>query len=202
MQGVLNHAFGWLLGLGSGGLFILGVLDSSFLMLPLGNDLLITALTIEHHERLPFYIAFASLGSCTGVFLLDLFARKGGEVGLQKIMSKRRFEYLKRKMSRRASIPLALVCVAPPPFPFTPVVATASAFNYPRWRLLAIILGGRIVRFTVVGLLAIRFGDEILRLAKTNVFLGVMIAIIVASAVGSVLSVMKWVRQSRRRAAS
>jgi membrane protein YqaA with SNARE-associated domain len=201
MQGVLNHAFGWLLGLGSGGLFILGVLDSSFLMLPLGNDLLITALTIRHHERLPFYIAFASCGSCTGVFLLDLFARKGGEVGLQKIMSKRRFEYLKGKMSRRASIPLALVCVAPPPFPFTPVVATASAFNYPRWRLLAIILGGRIVRFTVVGLLAIRFGNEILRLAKTNVFVGVMIAIIVASAVGSVLSVMKWVRQSRRRAA-
>jgi uncharacterized membrane protein YdjX (TVP38/TMEM64 family) len=116
-------------------------------------------------------------------------------------MSKRRFEYLKRKMSRRASIPLALVCVAPPPFPFTPVVATASAFNYPRWRLLAIILGGRIVRFTVVGLLAIRFGDQILRLAKTNIFVGVMIAVIVASAVGSVLSVMKWVRQSRRRAA-
>lgn len=201
MQGVLNHAFGWLLGLGSGGLFILGVLDSSFLMLPLGNDLLITALTIQHHERLPFYIAFASLGSCTGVFLLDSIARKGGEVGLQKIMSKRRFEYLKRKMSRRASIPLALVCVAPPPFPFTPVVATASAFNYPRWRLLAIILGGRIVRFTVVGLLAIRFGDQILRLAKTNIFVGVMIAVIVASAVGSVLSVMKWVRQSRRRAA-
>jgi membrane protein YqaA with SNARE-associated domain len=201
VQGVLNHAFGWLLGLGSGGLFILGVLDSSFLMLPLGNDLLITALTIQHHERLPFYIAFASLGSCTGVFLLDSIARKGGEVGLQKIMSKRRFEYLKRKMSRRASIPLALVCVAPPPFPFTPVVATASAFNYPRWRLLAIILGGRIVRFTVVGLLAIRFGDQILRLAKTNIFVGVMIAVIVASAVGSVLSVMKWVRQSRRRAA-
>jgi membrane protein YqaA with SNARE-associated domain len=201
VQGVLNHAFGWLLGLGSGGLFILGVLDSSFLMLPLGNDLLITALTIRHHERLPFYIAFASLGSCTGVFLLDLVTRKGGEVGLQKIMSKRRFEYLKRKMSRRASIPLALVCVAPPPFPFTPVVATASAFNYPRWRLLAIILVGRIVRFTVVGLLAIHFGDEILRLAKTNVFVGVMIAIIAASAIGSVLSVMKWVRQSRRRAA-
>jgi membrane protein YqaA with SNARE-associated domain len=201
VQGVLNHAFGWLLGLGSGGLFILGVLDSSFLMLQLGNDLLITALTIQHHERLPFYIAFASLGSCTGVFLLDSIARKGGEVGLQKIMSKRRFEYLKRKMSRRASIPLALVCVAPPPFPFTPVVATASAFNYPRWRLLAIILGGRIVRFTVVGLLAIRFGGQILRLAKTNIFVGVMIAVIVASAVGSVLSVMKWVRQSRRRAA-
>jgi uncharacterized membrane protein YdjX (TVP38/TMEM64 family) len=198
VQGFLNHAFGWLLGLGGAGLFILGVLDSSFLFLPLGNDLLITALTISHHERLPLYVALASLGSCTGVLLLDLVVRKGGEAGLEKIISKRRFEFLKRKMSRNASIPLALVCIAPPPFPFTPVVAAASAFNYPRWRLLAIILGGRIVRFTIVGLLANKFGHQILRLAKTDIFIGVMIAIIAVSAIGSVLSVMKWVRQSRR----
>ena len=150
-----------LLGLGGAGLFILGVLDSSFLFLPLGNDLLLTALTIRHHERLPLYVALASpSGSCAGVFLLDLVVRKGGEVGLQKIMSKRRFEFLKRKMSHHASIPLALVCLRLPLFHFTPVVATASAFNYPRWRLLAIVLGGRIVRFTIVGLLANMFGTK------------------------------------------
>lgn len=199
VQSMLNHAFGWLLSLGGGGLFLLGVFDSSFLMLPLGNDLLITALTIRHHQRLPLYVALASLGSCTGVFVLDLVARKGGEKGLEKIMSKRRFEFLKRKMSRRASIPLALVCIAPPPFPFTPVVATASAFNYPRWRLLAIIFGGRLVRFTVVGILANKYGHEILNLSKTNAFIGVMIAIIAISIIGSVLSIRKWIRQSRRK---
>jgi membrane protein YqaA with SNARE-associated domain len=198
VQGFLSHAFGWLLSLGAGGLFLLGILDSSFLFLPLGNDLLITALTIQHHEKLPLYVALASLGSAIGVFFLDLVTRKGGEAGLQKMMSKRRFEYLKRKMSRRASIPLALVCLAPPPFPFTPVVATASVFNYPRWRLLLIIFFGRIVRFTIVGLLAVKFGHQILAFTKTNFFIGIMIAIIAVSVVGSALSVMKWVRQSRR----
>jgi membrane protein YqaA with SNARE-associated domain len=196
--GFFQHVFSVLLSLGGAGLFILGVLDSSFLFFPLGNDLLITALAIRHPQRLPLYIALASCGSCTGVLLLDLVTRKGGEVGLQKIMSKRRFEYLKRKMSHKASIPLGLACLAPPPFPFTPVVATASAFHYPRWRLLAIILGGRAIRFTIVGLLAIYFGQKILKLAKTDVFLGVMIAIIAISILGSTLSVMKWVRQSRR----
>jgi hypothetical protein len=53
-----------------------------------------------------------------------------------------------------------------------------------------------------VGLLAIRLGDEILRLAKTNIFIGVMIVIIAASLIGSVLSVRKWLRQSRKKAAS
>ena len=198
MEGFLSHAFGWLLSLGGSGLFVLGVLDSSFLFLPLGNDLLITALTIRHYERLPLYVALASCGSCTGVLLLDLILRKGGEKGIEKITSKRQFEFLKRKMSRRASIPLALACIAPPPFPFTPVVATASAFNYPRWRMIGIILGGRVVRFTVVGLLAHQFGHAILGLAKTHVFIGIMIAIIAASFIGSVLSVKKWLRQSRR----
>jgi hypothetical protein len=93
---------------------------------------------------------------------------------------------------------IGLACLAPPPFPFTPVIAAASVFNCPRMRLLGTVLTGRIARFTIIGLLAMKFGHQILRLAKTDVFLGIMIAIIAISAVGSVLSVMKWVRQSRR----
>jgi hypothetical protein len=194
----LEHVLATLIRFGPVGLFALGVLDSSFLFMPLGNDLLVTALTINHRSYLPLYVAMASAGSCAGVFLLDLIARKGGEVGLKKIMSRRRFEYLKRKMEKRAGLPVALAGIAPPPFPFTAVIATASAFNYPRVRLLAIVLGSRVVRFTCVGLLAIVFGHQILRFANTNIFLGIMIAIIIASLVGSVVSIVRWVRQSRR----
>ena len=198
MHGAIQHIFLVLLHLGAAGLVVLGILDSSFLFLPLGNDLLITALTIQHHEKLPVYVICASCGSTLGVFLLDLVARKGGEVGIQKLVSKRRFDYLKRRMSKRAAPMILLTCLAPPPFPFTPVVAAASACNYPRVRLLLAVLIGRLVRVTVVGLLAIEFGHQILRLSKTNVFLGFMVAIIAIAIIGSVLSVMKWVRQSRK----
>lgn len=198
MHQSLQHILATLIHLGPVGLFVLGVLDSSFLFMPLGNDLLIMALTINHRTYLPLYVAMASAGSCAGVFLLDLIVRKGGEVGLKKIMSRRRFEYLKRKMEKRGGLPVALACIAPPPFPFTAVVATASAFNYPRVRLLAIVLGSRVVRFTSVGLLAIAFGHQILQFANTNIFLGIMLAVIAASLVGSVVSIIRWVRQSRR----
>lgn len=184
--------------LGAAGLFALGICDSSFLFLPLGNDLLLTALTVQHHGKLPLYVAMASGGSTVGVFILDLIARKGGEKGLHKLMSDRRFKFLKRKMTAKASIPILLACLAPPPFPFTPVVATASAFNYPRIRLLLVVFFGRVVRFTIIGLLAIHFGHALLRLSQTTVFLGVMIAIIVISVVGSVLSVLRWLRQSKK----
>lgn len=179
-------------------MFVLGVCDSSFLFLPLGNDLLLTALTVQHHGRLPLYVAVASGGSTVGVLILDFFVRKGGEKGLHKLMSDRRFNFLKRKMTAKASIPILLACVAPPPFPFTPVVATASAFNYPRIRLLLLVFFGRVARFTIIGLLAIHFGHALLRLAHTTVFLGVMIGIIAISVVGSALSIMRWVRQSKK----
>jgi membrane protein YqaA with SNARE-associated domain len=198
MQGGLRHFFLLLLHLGAGGLFLLGILDSSFLFMPLGNDLLLTALTINHRERLPLFVLMASGGSCAGVFLLDLVARKGGEVGLKRLMSQRRFEFLKRKMTKHAALPVALAAIAPPPFPFTPVIATASAFHYPRLRLLTMVLIARMIRFTAVGLLAIHFGRQILRLARTDVFLGIMIALILISLVGSTLSIIRWVRQSRK----
>ncbi|MFZ0590277.1 MAG: hypothetical protein WAM39_07335 [Bryobacteraceae bacterium] len=194
MDNSFRYFLGWLLHLGGAGLFVMGVLDSSFLFLPLGNDLLVTALTLRDHRRLPLYVLMASCGSCLGVLILDVVARKGGQAALDRIVSRRRHEYLKRKMEAHASIPLAIACVAPPPFPFTAVVAAASAFNYPRARLLAIVLAGRTVRFTAIGLLALTFGHEFLRFAKTKTFVAIMIAVITLSIGGSVLSIIRWMR--------
>jgi hypothetical protein len=47
------------------------------------------------------------------------------------MMSRKRLNYLKKKMSQSAAVPLIVACLAPPPFPFTAVVAAASAFQYP-----------------------------------------------------------------------
>jgi membrane protein DedA with SNARE-associated domain len=198
MQGFFQHLFAFLMYLGGGGLFVLGILDSSFLFMPLGNDLLLTALTISHQERLPLYVLMAASGSCAGVSLLDAICRKGGEAGLKKMLSKRRFQYLKRKMSNKASLPIFIACLAPPPFPFTPVIATASAFNYPRRRLLGIVWIGRALRFSAIGLLAIVFGKQILWFVKTKVFLGFVCLLIVACVVGSTISLYRWIRQSRK----
>jgi membrane protein YqaA with SNARE-associated domain len=191
------HLFHILLRLGAAGLLVLGVLDSSFLFLPFGNDLLVTALTIAHRNRLPLFAIAAACGSSLGVSLMDLLVRKGGELGLRKVMSKRRFEFLKSKMTKRVGIPVALACIAPPPFPFTPVVAAASAFNYPRSRLLGIVFLGRTVRFLIVGYLAIRFGQRILRIARTDEFLVGVGFLTGFSIVGSVFSIRRWIRQSR-----
>ena len=107
-------------------------MDSSFLFLPFGNDLLVVALVARHHDGLPFYVLSAVCGSTAGVFLLDLIARKGGEAGVQKVAGQSKFERLKRKVSEKGGRALVVGSLAPPPFPFTMVVATTSALGYPR----------------------------------------------------------------------
>src|SRR4051794_17561295 len=148
----------------------MGIMDSSFLFLPFGNDLLVVALVIRHHERFPFYVISAACGSVVGVFLLDWVARKGGEAGVQKVAGKSKFEKLKKKIGEKGALALAIGCLAPPPFPFTMVVATTSALSYPRHKLLWIVGLARAVRFTILSLLAIMFGRLIIRVANTPTF--------------------------------
>jgi membrane protein YqaA with SNARE-associated domain len=198
VHAIVRHFLVWLLSLGLFGPLILGIADSSFLFLPFGNDLLLVVLTARDHTHLPFYIAMAAVGSTLGVVLLDAVCRKGGEEGLKKMMKPRRFDYFEHQMSRRAGIAIVTACIAPPPFPFTLVIASASAFEYPRKRLLSFVFLARSLRFTVVGLLAIHFGRAILRIAKAPLTEWIMLGFIVLCAAGSAFQVMQWVKRSRK----
>jgi len=177
----------------------MGVLDSSFLFMPLGNDLLVIGLTSEHPHKLWLYAPVAALGSVLGCMLTDLVVRRQGEEGLEKLAGKKRMDYLKKKIGERAAVTLAVASIAPPPFPFTPFVAAASAFEYPRVKMFSVIAAARVVRFSAVGLLAIFFGKRILQIAKSPMFEGVVLAILALFVVGSVFSVMKWLKASKRQ---
>jgi membrane protein YqaA with SNARE-associated domain len=112
----------------------------------------------------------AAAGSAVAILLLDLVARKGGEPGLEKMISRKRFEYLKTMMSARAGYRIALACVAPPPFPSTPIIAAASAFQYSRRKLLSLGFVSRLARFSIVLALAVIFGRQILSIARSTAF--------------------------------
>jgi membrane protein YqaA with SNARE-associated domain len=200
VHGMVRHLFAWLLKLGIFGPLILGIADSSFLFLPFGNDLLVVILVARDHARLAFLVLSAAIGSTLGVLLLDAVCRKGGEEGLKRMMKPRRLEYFERRMKNQAAIAIATACLAPPPFPFTIVIASASAFAYPRPRLLGLVFISRAVRFTIVGLLAIRFGSDILRIARLPATTWIMLGFIALCTAGSVVQVMQWVRRSRRLA--
>jgi membrane protein YqaA with SNARE-associated domain len=202
LKAFLYQLFAVFMQLGGLGLLGLGVLDSSFLFMPLGNDLLMIALTARHHERLPYYALMATMGSVLGCMLVDAIGRKGGEAGLEGRVPQRRLEYVKRKVGNNAAWALSFAALMPPPFPFTPFILAASALQYSRRKLLAVVAVSRFLRFSAVGLVGIFFGRRVIALAESTGFQYSILALVAISILGSALSVYRWVKRSKHTAAS
>jgi membrane protein YqaA with SNARE-associated domain len=181
------------------GLLVLGILDSSFLFAPLGNDLLVVALSARHHSvlRMLYYAAMSTIGSVLGALLVDVVLRPAGEHGLARHFSQRRLEYFKRKVQENAEWALVIASIAPPPFPFTAFIMAAAALQYSRRRMLIVVGTARMVRFTALGALALVFGRRILRWAENPVLQDILLGLIVLCAVGSAISVYGWIKRSQ-----
>lgn len=74
----------------------------------------------------------------------------------------------------------------------------AAALQYPRQRMLAIVGAARMVRFTGLGVLALLAGRQILRWGRNEVVQDSIIGLIAIAVVASVVSVVGWIRRSRK----
>ncbi len=199
MQHVLRALATFFFSLGGLGLLLLGVLDSSFLFMPLGNDLLVVALTAAHRGRMIYYVVMATAGSVTGVELTRWVAAKGGQKGIESGRRNKRIAYIEQKVKDKGGIAIATAALMPPPFPFTPFIIVAGALQYPRKRMLAIVAGCRGLRFAVDGSLALIYGRRIIGMARSSWLQNLILALVVISIAGSGYSLFNWVRKSRRR---
>ena len=189
--------------LGYFGPLIMGILDSSFLFLPFGNDLVVVGMVARHRQGIPWYVLSAAAGSTIGVLLLALVSRKLGEEGIRKVSGDARYEKLKKRIGKRSGIAVAVAGLAPPPFPFTTVVAAVSALGYSIWRTMIINFLVRGARFAILSWLAVKYGKQVLNIAKSRPFEWSMAAFISLCMVVSVFSVWHWFgKPSRKEAAS
>lgn len=177
----------------------MGVLDSSILFLPFGNDLLIVALAAREPGRWWLYALAASLGSLLGAAMTDWLSRRLGKAGLERMVDPKRLNSVQQRLKGHTFWALGLAALMPPPFPFTVFLIGAAALQISRWRVLTAIGTGRFVRFVVLALLAVRFGTYISRLSEREEVKYFVLGLAVISIVGSVLSVVKWVGSSRGR---
>ena len=189
--------------LGAFGLFLMGALDSSFLFLPFGNDLLLIAMISSNRSWVQWilYVIMSALGSVVGVFIVDLIMRKAGEEGLQKFVKADKIKRLKCKMEKGGGWAVFVATLMPPPFPFTAVVMSASALQCGRKIVLLAVFFGRLIRFTIEALLAIYFGRGILKIMESDVIEYFVYAFILIAVIGSIFSIRKWLGARRPRQA-
>jgi membrane protein YqaA with SNARE-associated domain len=185
------------------GLLTLGAFDSSPLVLPMGNDLLVLALSARYHERMLYYVVMATAGSLIGCFATDWISRKS-ESGQKKLLSRKHLDYIRKLVEKQAAWTLVVASLMPPPFPFTAFVAAAAAFRYPRIKLLSFVGVGRLMRFAIEGALAIHYGRWIIKQAQSPLLDHLMIALIVISIGGSAFAISQWsegIKRTVRQAA-
>ncbi len=142
--------------LGAWGAFVIAGLDSAFFGLPL--DPVVASYVYQNRSKLLLYVFMASAGSAVGSIVLYGIGYKGGQVLLERRISKRKFDQIRQSYERHKFWTLMFPSMVPPPFPFKLFALAAAVFEMNFWHFLAAIFAGRFVRFLILGLLVLRFG--------------------------------------------
>src|SRR5260370_18232308 len=181
--------------LGAWGVFGIGFLGSAFLGLPL--DPIVAGYGHQNPGRAWMYVLMAAAGSALGSSVVYVIGHKGGELLLERRMSRERIARMRDKFERQEFLALAIPAVLPPPTPFKLFMLAAAVFQmHYRDFLLAIFLG-RTVRFTILALLTIKFGPQIVDVAGSLLrdHLGLSLAILAVGIAGLLL----WILRQKRR---
>ncbi|MGB6822359.1 MAG: VTT domain-containing protein [Candidatus Acidiferrales bacterium] len=148
--------------LGGGGLFVIAFLDSSVLSFPFVTDLLFMDFVIQRPGRMAYYAVMATLGSLAGCIWLYLLAKKGGEAWRRKRGPKPGGR-IRRWVNENAFLSAFVPAILPPPMQFKLFVLAEGIAEVPRSTFVLGILCGRGLRFTVEGLFAMRYGENVER---------------------------------------
>ena len=147
----------YLLAYGAFGLFVVALLDSTFVPLPSSADALMIVLSTAHPSWMLLYAFMATAGSAVGCWILYLISRRAGSRALNRF-SQRKQQRVKYLIERYDMIAVLVATLLPPPFPFKLFVVTAGVFRFSLVRFMLAIVAGRAFRFLLVGYFAVRYG--------------------------------------------
>jgi membrane protein YqaA with SNARE-associated domain len=161
------------------GLFVVALLDSSFVPLPSSADALMLLLTTAKPRWMLFYALVATAGSAAGCLILYYVSRRAGQGALRRFSEKKQ-KRVKDWIDRYDVISVLVASLLPPPFPFKLFVVSAGVFRFSVTRFLIAIIVGRGFRFLLEGYFAIRYGAQAKSvLARYYPWIGLGLAILV-----------------------
>ncbi len=147
------------------GVFLVSIVDSSFVPLPLPGitDIMIIVLAAQHQSWI-LLILLATAGSALGGFFSYQVGHTGGMAFLEKHVPARIFRQVCEWMENHAILSVALPALLPPPMPLSPFVLAAGALHMSRKKFLTTFTISRAVRHSIAAWLGIYYGHHILRL--------------------------------------
>jgi membrane protein YqaA with SNARE-associated domain len=147
------------------GIFLVSIVDSSFVPLPLPGitDIMLIVLAAQHQSWI-LLILLATAGSALGGYFSYQVGQSGGMAFIEKRIPARIFKRVCQWMEDHMILSVALPAILPPPMPLSPFVLAAGALRMSRKKFLTTFTISRAIRHSIAVWLGIHYGRHILRL--------------------------------------
>lgn len=162
---MLKRLSGYLTVMGIPGLLVISFLDSAAIPLTGGPDAIVLLLAWQRPALTYLIVLAATFGSTLGCLVLYGIGQKGGEQALSRF-NPERIARVEAKMRKHGLWAIVVSVLAPPPFPTKLVVLAAGVLRTDRLRFSAGVFTGRLIRYSVIGYLAARFGNRAAQILK------------------------------------
>jgi membrane protein YqaA with SNARE-associated domain len=179
---------GFLKPLGFWGVGAVAMLDSSSIPVPM--DLIVAGYAWSDAPRFYLYVLMASIGSAIGGLVPYWIGRAGGEIFLMKRIDRERYEKMRDRFEKQEFLALMIPSMMPPPTPWKLFVFAAGVFEMRVLSFMLAVFAGRVVRFSVVSLLTIRYGPQIVHELTELMHLHMLTVLVALGVILVVLAVL------------
>jgi membrane protein YqaA with SNARE-associated domain len=153
--------------MGIPGLLAVAFLDSAAVPIVGGPDALIVVLASLKPEMTGLIVLAATVGSMLGCLVLYGIGWKGGAKALSRFGTER-VTRIEQRMQEYGIWAIMASVLAPPPFPTKLVILAAGVLRIGKIRLAIGTFIGRLIRYSLLGYLALRFGDQAAQVLKKH----------------------------------
>jgi membrane protein YqaA with SNARE-associated domain len=194
------NVMSWLHRFGIAGLFLIGLVDNSFVPIPGGLDIATILLVSGRPDWWLIYGAAATAAAVMGGYVTYRLAKKGGKETLERKVGKARAEKVYKRFEKHGFATVVIGSLLPPPFPIVPVLMAPGVLEYPTRKFLSALAVGRGIRYMAVAYLGHIYGKAIIHLIHQyhQPMLYTIIALASAGGIGALLY-FKYYRPKRRR---
>lgn len=151
---------------GGPGLFLIGIIDSSFIPTLGSLDIFNAVLAAHHHDLWLYYAMMSTAGSVAGAYLMYRLASGAGTGWLQKRMGTARVARVDAMLKKYGVVAVLIAVIAPPPFPTSPFFVAAGALKFPLRKFLTAVIAGRAFRYSLVAWIASHYSRGIIRVLR------------------------------------
>ncbi len=160
----------------------MGLLDSSMIPTPGGQDLLVVILAGTHADAWLYYATLGVAGSVLGGCVSYAVGRRGGMPALQRRVSEATLDRMYRVYDRWGFGAVFFPAILPPPVPIGPFLVAAGALNYSLRRFVAALTLAKAIRLFVLAYLASIYGRRVLATVVAHYWIVLVVVAVVGAA--------------------